>query len=178
MIRTALAPTFLRQELDYERTLLYKFRASARNRTGCVSVRKVRVTAMLITRSAFAAILALVAVFPVKAQPESVPRPGGGCFLSDQFRNWRAADARTIYIRVLPDRYYRLDLAAACPILASPGARLITRFEGKRTVCSPQDWDLSVVDWGGTARAQCVVRTMTLLSSQEVATLPQSVRPQ
>ena|ERR1051326_6925249 len=123
-------------------------------------------------------VLALWAVIPVRAQPVDAVRPSGACFFSDQFRNWRAADEQTIYIRVLPNRYYRLDLAAACTMLTSPGARLITRFEGKRTVCSPQDWDLSVVEWGGAARAQCVVRAMTLLSPEQVAGLPQRVRPQ
>src|ERR1041385_4173058 len=97
---------------------------------------------MSMTRSALFGLLTLLAVVPVRAQQSDAARPSGTCFLSDQFRNWRAADAQTIYIRVLADRYYRLDLAAACPILTSPGARLITRFEGKRTVCSPQDWDL------------------------------------
>jgi hypothetical protein len=133
---------------------------------------------MWIARSAVFGLLALMAMIPVRAQPDDASSAGGACFFSDRFQAWRAADARTIYIRVRPDRYYRLDLAAPCPILTSPGARLITRFEGKRSVCSPEDWDLSAVEWGGSARSQCVVRTMTLLSPEQVAVLPQRVRPQ
>ena len=133
---------------------------------------------MSITRSALLGALALFAIIPVRAQPEDAPGPHGTCFFSDQFQNWRAADAQTIYIRVRPQRFFRLDLANPCPILTSPGAQLITRFRGKRQVCSPLDWDLSVHQWGGGASAQCAVQAMTPLSPSEVASLPPRLRPQ
>ena len=133
---------------------------------------------MSITRCAILGLLTLLAVVPVRAQQSDAARSSRTCFLSDQFQNWRAADAQTIYIRVRPQRFFRLDLANPCPILTSPGAQLITRFRGKRQVCSPLDWDLSIHQWGGGASAQCAVQAMTPLSPSEVASLPPRLRPQ
>jgi hypothetical protein len=83
----------------------------------------------------------------------------------------------TIYIRVTPDHYYRLDLAAQCSRLKSPQAHLITNSRGKNTICSPLDWDLSVSQPNDGAQEQCVVRSMTKLDPAQVAAIPKPFKP-
>jgi hypothetical protein len=115
---------------------------------------------------------------PVAAQPAAAP--GGGpkeCFFTNQFETWRAADARTINIRVRGNHYYRLELGSACPALLDPGARLVTTFRGTSTVCSALDWDLKVSSGIGSPAIPCFVRKMTRLSPSEVAALTTKARP-
>ncbi len=99
------------------------------------------------------------------------------CFRSSEFQNWKAADAKTIYIRVGMNRYYRLDLAAPCSSLKSPGAFLITKIRGANTICSAIDWNLHVAtSWDGIPQA-CIVKKMTELTPAEVKALPRKLKP-
>jgi hypothetical protein len=111
------------------------------------------------------------------AQPGSQSRPHQDCFFTDDFEDWRAPDASTIYIRVRPDRYYRLELAGQCPKLRFPGSHLITNTHGKRSVCTALDWDLSVQEQNGGSPEQCVVRTMKQLSPGEISAIPMPFKP-
>jgi hypothetical protein len=120
--------------------------------------------------------LALAAV-PAAAQPASPTVSPKECFFTSQFETWRAADARTVNIRVQGNRYYRLELGGECPQLLDPGARLITTFRGTSTVCSPLDWDLKVSSGIGSPASPCIVRKMTRLSPGEVAALTAKTRP-
>src|SRR5262249_37049222 len=112
-----------------------------------------------------------VGVCDAQAQSGEASRPKRDCFFSDQFEGWRAPNPTTIYIRVRSERYYRLDLAGACPKLQSPGAHLITNGRGKRTICTPLDWDVTVSEQNGGPLEQCIVKSMTRLTSAEVATI-------
>jgi hypothetical protein len=133
---------------------------------------------MLIARPFFLGLFAAaLAAASVKAQPGEASRPNQDCFFIDQFQNWRAPDASTIYIRVTSDRYYRLDLAGQCSRLKSPQAHLITNSHGKRTICSPLDWDLRVSQPNDGAQEQCVVRAMTKLEPSQVAAIPKPFKP-
>lgn len=99
------------------------------------------------------------------------------CFYSSQFEQWKAADAKTIYIRVSPHRFYRLDLAAPCSRLRSPGAFLVTKLHGSTDICSAADWDMHVaVSWSDIPTA-CIVKAMTELSPQEAAAIPKNALP-
>ncbi|MDE2465504.1 MAG: hypothetical protein KGO02_17595 [Alphaproteobacteria bacterium] len=109
------------------------------------------------------------------AQPAEHARQS--CFFSQQFDNWKAADAKTMYIHVRPNRYYRLDMSAPCHALMQPGAFLITRLRGSSTICSALDWELHVAtSWHGIPQA-CIVKKMTELTPAEVAKLPPKVKP-
>ena len=116
----------------------------------------------------------MLAIAPAAAQPAS---HGGQCFSSTRFENWRAPDARTIYIRVRANQYFRLDLAGECSALRVPGAQLITTFRGSDMVCSALDWDLKVSAGLDNTVEPCLVKTMTRLAPAEVAALPEKVRP-
>ena len=106
------------------------------------------------------------------------PPPQNACFFINEFRGWKAPDARTIYIRVGTDRIYRLDLAADCALLTFPDAHLITKAHGTDTVCSALDWDLRVSQPPGAGAPEtCIVKQMTLLSAAEAAAIPPKFRP-
>jgi len=121
----------------------------------------------------------LVAVPMATAEP--VLRTAGQvsqCFSIRNFQNWKARDAETLYIRVDPRRYFRLDLAASCPALLSPNSHLITKWRGSSWVCSALDWDLKVSEDAVRGfTSPCIVKTMTALSDSEAAALPRKFRP-
>ena len=124
-----------------------------------------------------AAASAVLLSSPAGSQPATQEIHKSGCFYSGQFENWKAPDARTIYIRVGVDRYYRLDLVAPCERLAWPGAFLITRLRGSNSICTAMDWDLHVATSWHDIPTACIVKTMTELSPDEAAKLPKSSRP-
>ncbi len=126
-------------------------------------------------RLLFAVLMASVAV-PAFAQPASSPQ--NQCFRIEEFESWRAPDARTIYIRVLQDKFYRLDLAGTCPALKLPDAHLITHTRGPDSVCGPIDWDLKVSEGSSFQFSEpCIVKTMTRLTPAEVAAIPKGFKP-
>jgi hypothetical protein len=112
----------------------------------------------------------------VRAQPQT-PNSGGACFFSRDFQQWKASDANTILIRVGVNRFYRLDLSAACRTLQFPDAHLVTVFRGSDRVCSPLDWDLRVAQYPAGITEQCIVRSMTQLTPEQVASIPPRLRP-
>ncbi len=113
-----------------------------------------------------------------QAQPgPSHPANNPSCFFVNQFQNWRAPDARTIYVRVNIDRYYRLDLSRECPALRYPGAHLIMNVRGPSTICSAVDWDLKVNMGKRGISEPCIVRTMTPLTPAEAAAIPKRFKP-
>jgi len=121
-----------------------------------------------------AAILAASIVLPATAAADDQEK--SHCFFSSQFNNWKAADEKTIYIRVGVNRYFRLDLAGACRTATWPDSFLITKFHGANTICSAIDWDLKVSQPHGIPEA-CIVSKMTELTPDEVKALPPKVKP-
>ena len=99
------------------------------------------------------------------------------CFFSSQFKNWRAADEKTLYIRVGVNRYFRLDLAASCRTALWPDATMITVFRGSNLVCSALDWDVKVSQRVNGIPQACMVSKMTELTEAEAAALPRKVKP-
>jgi len=123
-------------------------------------------------------VLALFLGFASGIAPAAAQPAQNACFLINQFNGWKAPDTKTIYIRVGLDRYYRLDLANTCSLLAMPNVHLITKTRGPDLVCSAIDWDLSVSESPpGNIPEPCIVRKMTLLSPAEAAAIPPKFRP-
>lgn len=111
------------------------------------------------------------------AGPAEKSQPAPRCFRSSELQNWKAADAKTIYIRVGMHRYYRLDLTAPCPSIRSPGAFLVTKIHGTSTICSAIDLDLHVAtSWRDIPQA-CIVKKITELTPAEAKALPKKVKP-
>lgn len=121
-------------------------------------------------------------VLSAPAFAEDMARPAPRCFSMQEFQGWKAPDARTIYIRVGVNDFYRLDLSAPCQSLLYPDSHLITKVRGSDQVCSGVDWDLSVSDSSGMTRGAgfkeaCIVKTQTPLSPAEVAQIPKKFKP-
>ena len=122
-----------------------------------------------------ALLLASIAAGALHAQ--AADGQNDACFFTTQFRHWKAADEKTIYISVLPNRYYHLDLSGRCPALLWPDAHLVTVFRGSNSVCSALDWDLKVSQGPSGISEPCIVRKMTLLSPAEAAAIPPRFKP-
>ena len=99
------------------------------------------------------------------------------CFMAHQFRSWKAQDDRTILIRVDPKRYYRLDFAASCSEMRSPGSFLVTVFRGPNLVCDALDWNITVKDNFRGPTQGCIVKKMTELTPDEAAAIPGKLKP-
>ena len=123
------------------------------------------------------AIAAAIGIVQVQAQPGETSTKRNQCFFLNQMDGWRAPDDKTLYIRAGLNRYYRLDLGAACHKLKWPRAHLITKARGSDMVCSPLDWDLSVAETPDGIPEQCIVKAMTPLTPEEVAAIPQPFKP-
>jgi len=123
------------------------------------------------------ALTCLAASLPSQAQNSASAQSGGACFYSNQFENWRAPDDKTILIRVGLSRFYRLDLAGSCNGVTWPNAYLVNRIHGTSLICRPVDWDLSVSDSPGGFEHGCIVKSMTQLTPEEVASIPAKFKP-
>jgi len=119
-------------------------------------------------------VLALSIVVPAQAAGAS---EAGRCFFITQYQDWRAPDANTVYIRVMPQLVYKLGLSRACPALKWPRAHLIVRTRGGDSICTANDWILSVSMGLQGANEPCIVKTMTLLTPQQVDSLPRGQKP-
>jgi hypothetical protein len=127
-----------------------------------------------------AAILAglLAAALPAMSQPVAPAGKPSGCFFSPEFQSWKAPDDRTIYLKVRPNRFFRLDLAGECAPLRWPGSHLIMHERGSDTICTAVDWDLQVEESSpGSIPEPCIVKTMTELTPDQAAALPKGARP-
>jgi hypothetical protein len=125
---------------------------------------------LLAGTSFFAASLSAVAAETATPQQKA-------CFYSNQLESWRAADAKTLYIRVALARHYRLDLSAACPAAQRLDAHLITTARGSNLICKAIDWDIQASDSSGGFAQPCIVKSMTPLSADEVAAIPKGAKP-
>ncbi len=131
----------------------------------------------MISRHCIVPSVLTLAIMPAAAQPAAPASPGNQCFSTAQFENWRAADAKTIYIRVRGNHFYRLGMGGECSVALLPGAQLVTVFRGSNLVCSALDWDLKVRPGLHEIPEPCIVKTMTELSPAEAAALPVKARP-
>jgi len=116
-----------------------------------------------------------VATLAASAAAPALAQPGQSCFFINQWDGWKAADARTVYIKVYGNRLYRLDMSGACPELTFPDAQLILRND-TNSICNALDWNLKV-SLGHGVTTPCIVGKMTQLTPDEAAALPRGVRP-
>jgi hypothetical protein len=122
------------------------------------------------------AVAAALIFLSVPGAAEAQP-PNHSCFFANEFENWKAPDAKTIYIRAGVNRYYRLDLAGTCAPLLYPDSHLVTRFHGSDSICSAVDWDLKVSQGPLGMSEPCIVKAMTPLAPDEAAAIPPKFKP-
>lgn len=119
----------------------------------------------------------LAMALPALAQPAANKTANPRCFHSNQIDNWKAADAKTIYLRIIGGRIYRLDLGGTCHTITRPGAFLVTKLRGSSFICRAIDWDLRATTSWRDVPEHCIVKSMTELTPEEAAALPRKVRP-
>ena len=138
------------------------------------------------TLLAAASLILVIAPAATPAQPspheqsapeQMAPDHRSRCFYITQFETWRAPDPRTMYLRISTNRFYRLDMAAACPQLTWPGSHLVTIWRTSGLVCTAMDWDLKVSTGVSGFASPCIVKSMTELSPEEAAQIPPRYKP-
>ncbi len=116
---------------------------------------------------------AAMMAMPAAAEP--------ACFSMRDFQNWKAPDARTIYVKVSFNHFYRLDLSADCVGLKWVGVHLVTKSRGSDRVCDALDWDITASTKNfrqpGGMEMKCIVKTMTPMTDAEVAAIPPKFKP-
>jgi hypothetical protein len=58
-----------------------------------------------------------------------------------------------------------------------PFAYLVNRIHGSNMICKPVDWDLGVADSPSGFEQACIVKSMTRLTPEEVASIPAKFKP-
>ena len=101
--------------------------------------------------------------------------PAQSCFYITQINATRAADARTLYVRVSGKSIYRFDMKNDCEGMRPPSERIVLEPTPSGQICGPINVNITVGDHGTAQR--CVVDRITKLTPEEVAALPKSVTP-
>jgi hypothetical protein len=97
------------------------------------------------------------------------------CFLTNDWQDWRGADANTIYLRVHVHDFYRLDLSSGSNMVTDPSNHLISQVRVSPWICGPLDLDLKISD--GHIAEPLIVKSITKLTAEEVAAIPRKVLP-
>lgn len=118
---------------------------------------------------------------PPPPPPMAAAAPTDGCFRTGDIDRHKVADDRTLYIRVGNRDIFRLNMVAACLSGIGPSDPLIIReAAGAPYACRPLDLDVSVARGGltsGGGTTPCLVQSMSRLTPDEVAALPDRYRP-
>ena len=99
------------------------------------------------------------------------------CFLANDWSGWHSPSPNVIYLRVNSNRIYRLELSAGSSSLQDPGMHLVSRIEGSDWICSPLDLQLELADDHGGFNEGLIVKTITLLTPDEVKAIPKKDLP-
>ena len=120
----------------------------------------------------------LTAAAPALADPakNAAPRPARSCFSLSDWQGWSAPNKDTLYLKVRNRDVYRVDLSHGTSQLTAPGVHLVSVVRGPDTICSPIDLDLRVSDGFGFAMP-IMAKSITKLSTEEIAALPKRDRP-
>lgn len=117
-----------------------------------------------------------LAALAVGVQPaaQAAPHDGRACYYTSQATNYQPGENdHTIYVGAGARRIFRIDLQNDCDIRGTDGHLLVEPVGGR--ICGPLDMRLSVVSGG--FRQPCMVRAITELTPDEVASLPRRYRP-
>jgi len=116
------------------------------------------------------------------AGPSRDPRTP--CFQITDWDGWRAPSPNVIYLGVRMHDVYRVELASDSPLLQGPNTHLVSRTRGPETVCSAVDLQLEVTDDVGFRDSEAggrhvglIAKTLTKLTSDEIAAIPKRYRP-
>jgi hypothetical protein len=133
-------------------------------------MRRILLSALLI-----GAAIGPAAALSAQAAPDSAPKPKRACFYSEDVRNWRQVDDKTVNILVGGKQVFQLSLFGNCPDLRSATAIGVKTRSGGGFVCDGLDIDLITPSPVGPRT--CPVTGMRKLTPEEVAALPKDQQP-
>jgi hypothetical protein len=123
---------------------------------------------------AAAAVLSLAGVAHA-ATPDKTPNTTRNCFLTNDWQDWRGADANTIYLRVHVRDYYKVELSSGSNMVTDQSNHLVSQVRGSPWICGPLDLDLKISD--GHISEPLIVKSITKLTPEQVAAIPKKVLP-
>jgi hypothetical protein len=107
---------------------------------------------------------------PAQGGAATPSKPADACFFQRDVLGFSAPDDHTVYLRVGPSDYYRLDLMGTCPNLNWSQGLFLRNRSGGPTVCSPMDADV-MVRLRGAIPDDCPVSAIHKLSKPETLAL-------
>ncbi len=122
---------------------------------------------------ALCSVLAAGCAATEEAGAESASAQGQECFRAEDANSFSAVDDRAVNIGVGARRYFRLELAGACPDIDWSRSVAI-RTRGPSWICRGHDADLVVP--GPLGAQSCPVRAVRRLTDQEVEEFRRSRR--
>jgi hypothetical protein len=128
-------------------------------------------------RTLLAAAAALFLAAPAfAATSDKAPDSTRNCFLAHQWQSWKALNDKTILVRVNTNDVWRLDLNGGSRMITDQTNHLITHLSQSAWICTALDLaSMQVSD--GHITEPLFVRSVTKLTPDEVAALPQKDRP-
>lgn len=141
---------------------------------------KLQLAALLVSAGALSACADYYPPPPPPGPPPmaSATPDGDGCFRTGDIDNHKVADGRTLYLRASNRDVFRLEMVGQCLSGVGPSDPLVIRSRGAPYACRAIDLDISVARGGMSGAATpCIVDRMVRLTPDEVAALPDRVRP-
>ncbi len=128
---------------------------------------------MFRTLSLAAGAAAAVTVLTVTFQPVQAPASQPAeCFYLNQVLNRTMPDYRTMYLRLGPHRFYRIDFGADCNNVGTEPL-IIPPIANNGEICGPNSVQISVA----RTHLGCIPTDVVRLSDDEVAAIPAKDRP-
>jgi len=125
-----------------------------------------------------AAALIVATATVARAEPETAEPSHSSCFSLSEWHGWKADGDQTLYFKVRMHDVYRIDLSEKEGFLNAPGMHLVTKSWGSDMVCNPIDLDIKIADNYPPGMANHLfVKAITKLTPEEIAALPEKVRP-
>ncbi len=121
------------------------------------------------------AALGPAAALTTHATAADTPKAKRACFYSEDLRNFREVDNRTVNVLVGGKDVFQLSLFSDCPDISSATAIGIKTAMGQGFICDGLDID--IITPSPIGPRQCPVTRMRKLSPAEVAALPKGQRP-
>ncbi len=119
---------------------------------------------------AAATVTVLSVTFPAtEARPADHPTE---CFYLSQILNRTMPDYRTMYLRLGPHRYYRIDFGADCNNVGTEPL-IIHPIANNGEICGPNSVQISVA----RTHQGCIPTDVVRLTDDEVAAIPPKDRP-
>lgn len=98
------------------------------------------------------------------------------CFLAHQWQSWKAPNDKTILVRVNQHDVWRLDLKGGSRMITDDTNHLITNLSQSAWICHAIDLsNMKISD--GHVTEPLFVRSITKLTPDEVAAIPEKDRP-